>query len=833
MSPLSTPQADLRKTSAPSRDDLTSVVPAQLSYLTIYNPLLGPTDETIQDQIVFYTSRSARLRRREDFAAGVDENESNGEQNEKLRQIGLAQGMVSFARNFSQGKPVEYIETEKKTIVLHELEKDWWILACIDLTRLPTTDASNGSSSQRDASDSPSVQYSSREMCPPHLLIQQIRRAHSIFLLHHDFTLDALYQRVGRPELCSLLDGYWRKFSKSWEVLLSGNPAVDMYNGIKLSAGGELGIGVGEEEWGSGEREVFEDFVVRTEGLVDLMISRFGDPSVPNEGQATTNRVGAVHGDESNTRWLGLDTHPRPSDGIIFSGMGALSRRSVARVSQWMEWIYRYGPDTYGVGDDPSSPRRRKRRRKPRGRSSKNSNEPGAPSDNASADFSFSPGIPRPLVTGQGLAPQQQQQQQQRDSEAESQASRESSPSQSEGGKDWIGFKSETFVKYLTLGYGSAWGPSSGTPSPHPRVEALKQEDGSTGANKKTASPASAQPISDGESSRTEGTAKPKNLGKFLIGLHKDPATANTHSSEDANQANKSPGDSEETIIQRTLNLHMAGPRENAPADEQRPGPTKLRVVVYVHQPFMYTFLFHPEAPSLADPSLYQSIHHQLTPLHKTLVNSTSPANAAARISMSESAFDVNRRFITKNQSVYDLVYDPSNLTVRTSIPNIPDLGAHPPEHRDPNTTPWSRVESLNIHHRLLSTYVETRSRALEVERTCKTSRGWWIVWVRFPGSGSGSSDHDDDGDAVQETQSLDGSGDACQEAFLIRKASDHVPSVSHGRSGSGSRFFRDLGGATSPGLASSRADTGPGKLVEGLGLDARRYIENLLSLNR
>ena len=79
-------------------DAFNSVVPAQLSYLTIYNPLLGPTDETIPDQIVFYTSRSARLRRREASAAGLDDNESNNEHNEKLRQIGLAQGMVNFAR---------------------------------------------------------------------------------------------------------------------------------------------------------------------------------------------------------------------------------------------------------------------------------------------------------------------------------------------------------------------------------------------------------------------------------------------------------------------------------------------------------------------------------------------------------------------------------------------------------------------------------------------------------------------------------------------------------------------------------------------------------------
>ena len=42
-----------------------SVIPAQLSYLAIYNPTLGPTDETFEDQIVFYVSRSDYLQRTE------------------------------------------------------------------------------------------------------------------------------------------------------------------------------------------------------------------------------------------------------------------------------------------------------------------------------------------------------------------------------------------------------------------------------------------------------------------------------------------------------------------------------------------------------------------------------------------------------------------------------------------------------------------------------------------------------------------------------------------------------------------------------------------------
>jgi hypothetical protein len=109
------------------------VVPAQLSFLAIYNPSLGLTDETFRDQLVFYYSRAAIEARiaakktaRKDGAGG---DALRQEENEKLRQIGLAQGMVDFARSFSNGEPVDSIETEKSRIVLHELEKGWWILA--------------------------------------------------------------------------------------------------------------------------------------------------------------------------------------------------------------------------------------------------------------------------------------------------------------------------------------------------------------------------------------------------------------------------------------------------------------------------------------------------------------------------------------------------------------------------------------------------------------------------------------------------------------------------------------------------------------------------------
>lgn len=75
-----------------------SVIPAQLSFIAIYNPSLGNSDESLKDQIVFYSSKTTRARkgRKNDEARSSDA--ENEEENEKLRQVGLAQGMVDFAK---------------------------------------------------------------------------------------------------------------------------------------------------------------------------------------------------------------------------------------------------------------------------------------------------------------------------------------------------------------------------------------------------------------------------------------------------------------------------------------------------------------------------------------------------------------------------------------------------------------------------------------------------------------------------------------------------------------------------------------------------------------
>ncbi|KAL3463208.1 hypothetical protein BJX64DRAFT_257842 [Aspergillus heterothallicus] len=777
--------------------DFSSVIPAQLSFLAIYNPQLGTTDETIREQVVFYTSRLDISRRQDGSVIANEDQDEDSNWNERLRQIGLAQGMVSFARNFSEGKAVDYIETEKSQVVLHELEKDWWILASVDLTRLPNN--SNSGSAQKDTFE-PSFNYSSRELTPPQLLIQQLRRAHSIFLLLHASSLDTLYKSAGRSTFCTFLENFWLRFAWNWDVLLVGNPAVEIYNGVKLSAGGELGVGVGEEEWGSGEREVLEDFVSRTEGLVDLVVSRFGDPYGLSDNDRTTSKLE----DPAEERWFGSDAYPRPSDGVIFSGVGEIARKSLVSVSQWVEWIYRYGTDAYGVGEDPTSPKRRRRRKRQRavtsGKANKERSVLSDASQGAVPERPFSPGIPRPLVTGTSSPPPLPSDPEEK---PRAQAIDENSQGLGDRASEWMFTGTETFVKYLTLGYGSSWSFSSGSSTPHPQIESPKGGVDSSNVDSNVSDPIY--------------QSRYCTRGRYIIGLQ----TRETN--QDIILEETDPTDatnSHEKIAKRTVHVHLTG------SEHDSTDTVRLRVVVYVHQPFIYTFLFDASTPDLSDPSLYHRIHHQLGPLQKPLSTSTSPSTAASRISHIPEAVPKSQQ---QNQPIYDLVYDPLNLTVRSSIPNIPDLISQiqPPRLVDP--PPLSRVETISIHHRLLTTYIETRARPLELERTCKTNRGWWIVWVRVP-----SPPGECDSSAELNTR------ESHQEAFIIRQASDYdLSSSGHARNtssiggGSGARFFRDLGGASSPALQGSRTDMGPGKLVEGLGLDARRYIESLLSLNR
>lgn len=343
----------------------------------------------------------------------------------------------------------------------------------IDLTRLPSTAfLSSHASSADQMARKTSTEYSSREVRPPMLLVADLKRAYRTFLLHNGHSLEDIFNRHERSKFCSTMARYWTKFAQTWDVLLHGNPAVDMYGGIKLAAGGELGVGVGEEEWGSGEREVLEDFSRKTEGLVDMMVSRYGEPA-PSQQNDTTNGTDKKKAKQPTPPlepWLGTGQSPGPSDGVVFSGIGNVTRSALRDISQWIDSVYTFGEHTYGIKDSPRSERRRRRKRndatpteplavsKATEDQTKSKPSEQVPLHAGQDQPSHPPGIPRPIVSSVGQAVQDT---------AKSLGSKGGSPAGTDQTRSYFG-NSETWTKYLTLGLSSTW-TKGDSPDEHSR----------------------------------------------------------------------------------------------------------------------------------------------------------------------------------------------------------------------------------------------------------------------------------------------------------------------------------------------------------------------------
>lgn len=630
--------------------------------------------------------------------------------------------------------------------------------------------------------------------------MRDLLRAHSIFLLHHAPSLSALFVKSKRTNFVRLLGRYWDLFLSTWDVMLHGNPAANVFRGIKIAECGELGVGVGEEDRGSGEREVLEGFVDRVEGLTDLVVSKFG----PSE--STSEAESAKYG--SSEQWLATGEEPGSEDGAIFLGVGALSRKSLRDITYWMEDLYTWGDNAYGVKDSPTSTRQARRRHKP-------------DADTKDGNVVHRPAIDRTTTpASQGSSGGDASSQE--PNRTESAASTQNEAGTNEGGTNKL-------MSYLKLGYGTHWTLGS-------------SEDG-------TQTSTSTKQEAQTESSDRALPHRSDDHGHYLIGLLGDLDEPNAREGN-TGQAENDPETSEynSRILVRTLTVELDNANQvdaqqvkdlgshnteltlttsgatdymnpHSQFDSQDRNKTqKMRVVAYVNKPFVFVFLFQNRTDSLAWDGLYRSLHHQLAPLRKPLATSTTYRPAKPDVGETAS-------------HIFDLVWDPKAMTVHSTIPSIPTPADLLRENMAARV--WSRAEAVNTHNQILSIYTATLNDDSELERTCKTNRGWWVVWTRILERDAPQTPEDETTEepspgtpTLRKSESRDSSNVSSErtnpspntrvgkEIFLVRRAGEHT--------GLRASYAENSGWAD-----------GASRLVQGIGVDTTKYIEGLLSLGR
>ena len=482
--------------------------------------------------------------------------------------------------------------------MIHELEPGWWIVASVELTRL-----FNGSDKKIA-----SVSYSSREVAPQALLSQQLLRGHCTFLLHHAPSLADLYMKLSPSKFRSILERFWNQFLLDWDVLLHGNPAVDIFNALKLAAGGELGIGVGEEEWGSGERDVLEGFISRTDGLVDVVVSRFGDApeAVVSRSKPQSLRTDNLQSLGNGYGWLRSRCTPRSSDGVVFSGVGSVTRSSLRDISSWMERLCKDGSDTYGVRENPSSVRRRKQKKdgedvSPPGLmveaadqiqphdKCRSTNAPERSKPNVGRVEDARPRIPPPVITLD-----QETSSDQLLKRGESRTAQQAARNQSPSKQDDTTSSTDTLMKVLTLGvYGSSWGIPTAKHTNDRQSQDTRHNDAITNDDshpKCESTSGFEKPGSKGIiKNSVTGVVKPQNLsgqGCFLIGLQGDLEQEDLMDDEgDETELPVQGGGEHEQeqwngrILMRTLHVQRINRRASKSRDSDGPGmPLLFRV---------------------------------------------------------------------------------------------------------------------------------------------------------------------------------------------------------------------------------------------------------------
>lgn len=296
----------------------THVIPPKLSYLTLYAPLLSKddTDSGQMQQILCYVTTPPR-----DVSFHT-----------QLRQIGLLQGMSSFARDFSEDD-LHVIDTEKTRLVMHCVEEKFWIAACIELTRLVDADNESDSDSENLRARNLAglnTEYSTAHLAPASVLVSDLKNAYRYFKLHHG-SFSLLIARHSPEMLRDIFTTWWSNFSENWSVSLSETGFLKTLDAFKLSSRAiSYSTSLNIKNVNLITEKLSEFFQLNSSKLVDMVVY---NPLEKNPSTESARRIAEEHG-------------------VIFHGFSILSQESLVALYHWLEQSDFKGLHSFNLMED-------------------------------------------------------------------------------------------------------------------------------------------------------------------------------------------------------------------------------------------------------------------------------------------------------------------------------------------------------------------------------------------------------------------------------------------------------------------------------------------------
>ncbi|ODQ80330.1 hypothetical protein BABINDRAFT_175730 [Babjeviella inositovora NRRL Y-12698] len=146
----------------------------RVEYLTIFNPTLSHNDSDTDKSLLLHYSPGREYT-----------------MDEKLRHIGLIQGLNSFSSTFAAGSPVELVKTDKTCLAIVKLPDEYFMAMCVRLAQMVDSKGE--------------LVYSDAEMPPDYVYTAILEKGHALFTLHHGKIADLT------P---TVLEGWWSRYLK-------------------------------------------------------------------------------------------------------------------------------------------------------------------------------------------------------------------------------------------------------------------------------------------------------------------------------------------------------------------------------------------------------------------------------------------------------------------------------------------------------------------------------------------------------------------------------------------------------------------------------------------